>query len=251
MFSQNGFAGGYLRIMKYPRVKNEFETLNEMLSGKSISRFGDGEFRLCFGIKSISQMPSENLKKELIEIIKTGSTEKCLVGIPPIDDPQVTQGVKDFYKNPNRNHFIELPDPEKIYYSSYISRPNFKPSFWTDEFHAKVIDLWRDKDVILVASKHHGEGNSTSLRPARMPEAKSIEVIYGPWRDAYADIDKIMDNVLACNSSGCPVFLCLGAAATVLAWRLSQKGITAYDLGHIGQFVQRWRTDRKIYKGKK
>lgn len=233
--------------MNYPQVISEAETLEAMHAGKSIARFGDGEFRLCFGIKSISQIPDIKLQEELNEIISSGSTDKCLVGIPPVNDPEITQGVKDFYANGKRSSFLKLPDPKKIYHSSYISRPNFKPSFWTDQFQDRVIDLWRGKDVILICSKHHGDGNPTSLRPARMPEAKSVTVIYAPWRDAYADIDALEKETLEKNHES-PVFLCLGATATVLAWRLAPKGITAYDLGHIGQYVQRWRTSRTIYK---
>ncbi len=123
------------------------------------------------------------------------------------------------------------------------------PSIWNDEYQQSVIDLWRGKDVILVCSKHHGDGNPTSLRPGRMPEANSVEVIYGPWRDAYAEIDRVEAEIM--RQPGKSVFICLGATATVLAWRLAHKGIIAYDVGHIGQYVQRWRTDRTIMKGPK
>lgn len=221
-----------------------------MHAGKSISRFGDGEFRLCLGIKSISQIPDPQIYTELRHILKSGSDEKCLVGIPPVNDPEVSEGVKNFYASHKRKEFFSLPDPAKLYHSSYISRPNFKPQFYTNEFHERVIDLWRGKDVLVVGSKHHGDGNPTSLRPARMPESKSVEMVYGPWRDAYAEIDRLESEVLAKTHDG-PVLLCLGAAATVLAWRLAQKGVLAWDLGHIGQYVHRWRSSGTIYKEKK
>lgn len=220
-----------------------------MKGGRSIARFGDGEFRLCFGKKSISQLPDVKLQEELQYILKTGSTHNCLVGIPPVNDPDVTDGIRAFYADIGRQKFLKLPDPKKLYHSSYITRPTFKPSFWNDEYQESVVDLWRNKDVILVVSKHHGDGNPTSLRPARMPEAKSVHMVYGPWRDAYADIDSLEKQIQDKWPYHDAVFLCLGATATVLSWRLSQKGIIAYDVGHLGQYVQRWRTERTIYKG--
>lgn len=237
----------------YPRVINEAGTIASMKHGSSIARFGDGEFRLCFGKKSISQLPDPKLQEELRHIIKSASSVRCLVGIPPVKDHDITDGVKTFYADIGRQRFLQLPEPSMLYHSSYITRPNFKPSFYTDEYQESVIDLWRDKDVVLVVSKHHGDGNPTSLRPARMPEAKSVHMVYGPWRDAYAEIDRLEKEIADeyFKYALGPVFLCLGATATVLAWRLAQRGITAYDVGHLGQYVQRWRTERTIYKGVK
>jgi len=78
-------------------------------------------------------------------------------------------------------------------------------------------------------------GTERSLRKDMMTEAKSVQYVWGPRRDAYKDIDKIEEEVGTFNG---PILLCLGAAATVLAARLADKGLYALDLGHIGMMMR-------------
>lgn len=55
--------------------------------------------------------------------------------------------------------------------------------------------------------------------------------IYAPSRNAYSEVDQIMDQLL--SESRDLVLLSLGPTATVLAARLADHGIQALDIGHI------------------
>ena len=87
--------------------------------------------------------------------------------------------------------------------------------------------VWSDRDVTLVA----GGG---SLSPHLMPEAKSVNLIECPQRDAYAVIDELEEQI---PTDADLVVLCCGATATCLANRLDHKGVQAVDFGFIGKFM--------------
>ncbi len=72
-----------------------------------------------------------------------------------------------------------------------------------------------------------------SLHPEIMPEAKSIETITVSHTHAHEEIDLIEQQI---GQTDKPVLMCCGIAATILAWRLSNKGMLAWDLGNLGRF---------------
>src|SRR5262245_35495892 len=73
---------GYVGL-PYPLIESEDETLNLVLAGKSIARYGDGELNLALGGSCISQREkSPALQSELRQVL--ASPGQCLVGIPNI-----------------------------------------------------------------------------------------------------------------------------------------------------------------------
>ena len=67
----------------YPKVLSEEETLQRVLAGASIARFGDGELKLMLGKACVSQVPNQALSAEMRHIF-SGQT-KALTGIPTLD----------------------------------------------------------------------------------------------------------------------------------------------------------------------
>lgn len=212
----------------YPAVFSEAATL-ELAFTNSIGRYGDGELRIALGGQAISQVQDPQLRRELLNLLKD-TRGPCLPCIPNLecDTPKMW-----FWQKYMAAKFTNLYDKKFKYGSQFITRPDSTPWIDTPEFWDRMRDLWRGKDVVLVA------GTERSLVPELMPEAKSIRRVGGPRRDAYAVIDQIQEEI---GTPSGPVILCIGATATVLAHRLAKRGIHALDLGHLGMFMRRDKT---------
>lgn len=208
----------------YPQVLSESDTL-DLAATRSIARYGDGELRIAVGGNSISQIRDPKLTQELLRILlKPGDCVPCIPNIVPV--PQVK---KESWARYSTSQFMSMYGDRVTYGSSFITRPDSAPWIDTPEYWGRVRALWAGKDVTLVA------GTMKSLRPEMMTDAASIRIVNTPRRDAYAEADKIMEEV---GTPSGPVLLCAGATATVLAFRLCLKGIHALDLGHIGMFLR-------------
>lgn len=210
--------------MNYPNVMSEIVTMSHMLAGMSIARYGDGELRACLGRGLISQVHDDKLAAELKAILRA-NVPGLLVGIP-----------NTYGDTPKRESWLRFSSPgytslygHSSYASSFITRPDSAPWIDTEEYWSKVGELWQGRDVTLVV------GDQKSLRAEDLSSANSVRTVWGPERDAYADIDKIEEEI---GKPSGPVIMCLGATATVLAARLHKKGVWALDVGHIGMFMR-------------
>jgi hypothetical protein len=218
----------------YPKVVDERQTLEAVLRGKSITRFGDGEFRLAMGgEKNISQINHPKLRRELCEILVTPQ-EFCLVAIPDMNP----KSPKWWFWGKYERKYPRMLSNQLTYYSQFITRPDSAPDIDVPDFYDRMEDLWRDQEVVLV------RGSERSLVEGRAPmlSARAVHTVLCARRDAYTDIDAIERQVLALNVNR--VLLCAGAMATVLTYRLARRGLHAIDLGHIGYL---WR----LYERKK
>lgn len=209
--------------MNLPKVMSEAATLEAAIAGRSLARFGDGELKLALGKDCVSQARDKSLAHELRAILK-GEAGGALVAIPnyrgtPRKDVWDRYGTTDYARL-----FGAGP-----YGSSFITRPDNAPWIDAPAYWARVKDLWRGREVTLVA------GSDRSLRAEDLAGAHAVRVVEGPRRDAWAEVARIEAEI------GTPegiVLLCLGATATVLAARLAAKGIHAVDLGHVGMFMR-------------
>lgn len=212
--------------ISYPRVRSEEETLDAVLGGKSIARYGDGEFKIIFGNGCVSQKYTKALAEEMAYILRAESS-RCLVGIPNLDprSPKIQNWRRYEKRYPTRLNAA------KTYYSAFITRPDSAPWIYNAAFFDKIASLWRGKDVTLVS------GTERSLTPDFMTATGGLNtsVYHVPCarRDAYADIDSIEAAVRSAGRE--TVILCCGPTATCLAWRLHQH-YHAIDLGHVGMF---------------
>jgi len=183
----------------------EDRTLDRVLEGGSLARFGDGEYMILDGDDARMQPYHRDLAEELNDILE--------------DSPCLVAGPQPY--GPRGEYWSEFLDGrELLEWSSFISRPDEAPWIDRQDYWAKVESLWKDRDVTLV----RGGG---SLTAEMLASAKSVREIVCPEYDAWRSID---------IDVGEPeiVILCLGAAATVLADRLSRQGHWAVDAGSIG-----------------
>lgn len=224
----------------YPQVMTEWETLELVLQNKlSMSRFGDGEIRLAMGQPAKpckTQRHEPGLDAELRTLLE-GHTQSliCLPrirpGIPLYDKLWVK------FLQPKWTKLIG-PAP---YGSSFISRPESAPEIDVPEYWERVTRLWAGQHVTLVIGQPE-DGKHYSLTPEHMLEAKSLDLITGPQRDAYRMIDMLDAQIGSARDR--VVIMCLGATATCLVERCAKRGVQALDLGSIGKWIARWREGR-------
>jgi hypothetical protein len=213
-------------VKHYPDVMTEEQTLT-LLSTHSIARFGDGEWRCAIGGGCTSQRPDANLARELKQVL-VSRLPSLIVGLPHSRGPRA-----ESWERYAEKRYMSFADRDKLYGSAFITRPDNAPWIDTPDFWDKVRNLWRGRDVVLVV------GDKKSITEEMIAgEASSLEHVWGPRQHAYAEIDRLEVDVLAHAGERSTVILCLGATATVLAWRLAKRGVHALDLGHIGMFMR-------------
>jgi len=209
----------------YPEVASELATIALVAAGRSIARYGDGEFKMAdHGVGIKSQQAEPALSKRLREILK--SSGDCLVGIPNIrsDTPKA-----EFWGKHMR--FAPLL-ADRPYVSSFITRPDSAPWIDTPAYWAMVESLWKGRKVTLV------RGSTKSLIADDLVGAAEVREIVAPRQHAWGDYASLLERI------GTPAraLLCLGPTATVMAVDLCAKGVHAIDLGHAGMF---WRKHRR------
>lgn len=212
-------------VLTYPQVRGEDETLAMVLGGRSIARFGDGEFKIVAGNGCVSQKPNKQLTAELAFILRSPQS-RCIVGIPRLD----ARSPKNANWRKYENKYPRFLDLGKTYYSAFISRPDSAPWIWNAEFYRRIESLWRGQEIVLVAGS---ERSLTAQFPA-MQSAGHVYTVPCERRDAYSDINSLESAVMQTGRK--TAILCCGPTATCLAWRLADRGIHAIDLGHIGMF---------------
>lgn len=220
----------------YPTVLSEEETIERVLAGQSLARYGDGELKLMLGRDCVSQSVNKDLAAEMRRII-SGKT-KALVGIPTLDP-----------RNSKYNNWLKLAPkfelltkPDKLYGSAFVTRPDNAPWINTEKFFDQIESLWSGKRVTLVC-------NGVRSLSKEFLEARGARVdwVECPYRDAYPSINNILAQVLCRDNER--VILCAGPTATCLAERLAQEGRHAIDLGHIGMFWRAYAEGRFIFEG--
>jgi hypothetical protein len=214
----------------YPQVVSEEKTLARVVhQGASLSRFGDGEFKLCRGGGIKSQKAVDSLSKRLNEILKDSG--ECLVGIPNIrsDTPKAAHWAK----------YVGCCDwlVNREYCSAFVTRPDSAPWIDTPEYWEMIESLWVGRDITIV------RGKTKSLVADDLVGAKRVTEIVAPLKDAWGDYESLLDRI------GHPdrVLICLGPTATVMAVDLCAKGIQGIDLGHIGMFLRKHRRGEPMW----
>src|SRR4051812_34436096 len=197
--------------MRYPKVLSEWATTEHALT-QSIARFGDGELRLALGIgKHIAQVHDTRMAGELRDILKSSVALACIPNAEAANGKPVMWGPTRY----SAAEYVALYDPKRVYGSSFVTRPDSAPWIDTPDYWAAWCSLWNDRDVTLVIGTR---GGSLTM----LPRAKSVRLIYGPERDAYAAVDNLMN---AIGTPDHPILICLGATATILAERLARKDV--------------------------
>lgn len=213
----------------------------------SVARFGEGEFELILGSKYESAQGVsgfQNRNPKLIESLKdvlSSQDPNLLICIPYALNNiwGRTKESRNFWyywgeRDDQRKRITDLirsyHGARKIFGDTQISRPYIA---WKTKKKANIMfprlkRLWEDKDIIIV------EGIKTRLGVGNdlFGGAKSIKRILGPATNAFDHFDEILAKIVAVHTNEM-VILALGPTATILAAKLSNKGIRAIDIGHL------------------
>ena len=220
------------------RVADEFATVKEIISsGASIARYGDGELKLCLGIKQMCQPFSPEIQNALRRILLE-EVPGLLVGIPRIYDPDSypIQGSqkKGFWRRYQSAGHMGLYDSERQYYSAFITRPDSAGEIDCDEYWGMIRDIWSGREVVLLQGFDREFEKDSRL----FSQASRLSIVYGPRHNAYRHLKRLKKVLLEYPQTAL-LILSLGPTATVLAYELAQEGRQTLDLGHLGMFFAR------------
>lgn len=222
----------------HPPMKSGEELLETLIAtGKSLSRFGDGEFQLMQNKeRPWFQSPDELLAERLNEVFYT-TKEDVLIAIPGIlgDLRTYKEGdaanIRHYLQGEVREELLKIVGKERTYYDAYVTRPYL---MYKDPEHGKKIfdlfkKLWDNKHVLLVEGEYMRSGVGNDL----FGGVESIKRIICPSRNAFSFYDSIVETVKQ-NLEGIDLILCaLGPTATVMAYDLADTGVQTVDLGQI------------------
>ena len=217
-------------------IASREETLDEIINhNKSISRYGDGEFNLLFGITHYFQKISDKLVNRLLEILNS-QEKNCLIGISyPFRKEELDLYIEEevnFWKkfmNKRKIDLLKLIKQDKKFYSSSISKfyLTLKDKTKSLKYVIKLKKIWDMRDVIIIEGEAVKFGAGNDL----LNNAKSIKRIICPSSHSFELYNKIMDAVLKFDKNNL-ILLSLGPAATVISFDLCKLGYQAVDLGH-------------------
>lgn len=225
----------FLNNKKYPKIKNRFDTLKELIySNKSISRFGDGEFNLIMG----EDLPFQIYSKELAEKMKNillSNDLNIMVAIPDTfaSLEQYSKKEADFWRKYfayHRNEIYTFLDFNKQYFDTEVSRPyiGIENKSICEDYFRNMKFIWQNKDIIFV----EGEASRLGYNNDLFSGAKSIRRILCPAKNAFDRYDEILAKCKE-ESKNILFIIALGPTATLLAYDLAKCGYRALDFGHI------------------
>lgn len=224
----------------YPSIQSTNETIEQIVNhGKSLARFGDGEFAAIQGrIRHRFQTEiDEGLKQRLLEVLQS-EEENLLIGIADNYgslEKYTEQAKREIrrYMNPQvRKEHLGLLNPQKTYYDAYVTRPYVMyADSQTDAPEKRFEDLqriWANRDCVFVEGCYTRLGIGNDL----FDNAGSIQRILGPAENAFSKYQEILDFCTK-QKKDTLFLLALGPTASVLAYDLCKAGYQAVDVGHV------------------
>lgn len=230
---KNEPAGSY----KKPIILSEQETLDELCrTEKSLIRIGDGELFISMGQKCAFQRADARLQQRMREVLHS-------------DDDNVMLALTGWlwYKRMSERfdwqwfleHYSRLREEAerrlrkgKVYYSAEVSMPyreNYRQTY-EGGGHAQWRTLWEGRDVVVIC----GDRVFKKLQYNVFDNARSIEYIHTPTRDAFDEYDAILARALQVEKHKL-VCLMVGPTAKVLGLDMARRGYRVLDVGHLAK----------------
>lgn len=217
------------------RVKPILQSLHYILENScSVARFGDGEMDIIAGHSIPYQDYDPQLASELSQILGLESNERLMVCLSDVfenreryteDCSSFWEGHLQYYQDYYRQ-ICKAP----WYGSTFISRPymDLADKSVSANYFRNLKKIWKGRDILIVEGKTSRSGVGNDL----FQEAKSIQRIICPSKNAYAQIEDIISAIQTYGQDKL-VLLMLGPTAKVIAYRLSTTTMQCVDIGHI------------------
>lgn len=224
------------------KVLSYKKTISLIKKGKSISRFGDGEFEIIFNNKAPDfQKNDSRLAKKLSDVCVCND-KRLLICIPHTfkRTNDCNKFAKDFWDwwLWEDNHLEKAVNilkiskkKKKIFGDSQITRPymDWKNKKQSSRKFELLKSIWEGKNILII------EGELTKLGVGNdlFDKAENIRRIIAPSRNAFDKYDDILNFVRANVQQEELILIALGPTATVLSCDLTTLGFHALDIGHI------------------
>ena len=220
---------------KYKILSDE-EIINKIIDEKkSLSRFGDGEFKWMLGKKQVSfQENNAKMMYKLKEVFEE-ENEDLIIGIPKALNS--LENLNKYAKKEWKLFILFFYNSIKKYikvdkeyadtnitrfYMDYVDKSNCKNKI------ENIKRIWEKRDILIV------EGEKTKLGVGNdlFQNAKTINRIIAPSKNAFDVYERILEEAYS-NGKDKLILISLGPTATILASDLSKKGYQVIDIGHI------------------
>lgn len=216
--------------MKPFTVMTEEETLDAILAGRSITRVGDGEFKMALGHSLKQQEHSKDLQERLLHIL-TCMDPSYLVAIPRI----VAGSPKEEYWARFMPVVEDLIRTNYTYGSALITRPDNCPWIDNNAYYTKVEQIWRGKHIAYIWG-----GTRKSFMPTMFGTAKRVDSIESLPRHAWGDRGRFLKVLRKLDPKPEVVLIALGPTATAVIPDIVKMGMQAIDIGHLGGYMRRF-----------
>lgn len=250
------FLNFYVRTKKlrkkiYPlKVKSLEATLEEIsIHKKSISRFGDGEFRLILPNENLKFQEENHLLTERLKEVLTSNLENHIVAIP-----ESFHSVKAFKLNVKYwwidfiNKFGNQLSPYfkkgKTYGNAFISRfyLDYENKSQVEKTIKNLKKIWQNRDVLIIEGEFSRLGVGNDL----FDEVSSLQRLIAPSKNAFSHYDEILEKAKELGKDKL-ILIALGPTATVLSYDLARAGFWAVDIGHV-DIEYSWYLEKAEYK---
>ncbi len=226
-------------------------------TGKSLCRFGDGEFEMILGNRRLWYQNINSELAERVKMILNSNRENIIIAIADnygnLDKytDEAADAIRAYLSPEKRKQHMLLLNPSKVYYDAYVSRPYM---MYKDKQNAKDIfelyaEIIKDRNILMVEGQYTRTGYKNQL----FEGAKSIKRILCPDQDAYSVYEKIYNAVIQYADKNSLIFITLGPTATVLAYDLAIAGYQAIDFGQLDneyEWYKKQCKEREIIPGK-
>lgn len=209
-------------------IKTTKETIEKIIQGYSISRYGDGEFDIAFRKKELYfQEYDSELSKYLREILNS-NLEKLLVAIPRtlIEIKNLKENEKYFWSRyylKQKEKLEKNISKDKVYFDSMISRfymPYINPEENIESID-KLIKYFSNKKILII----EGENTRFGLGNSLLKNSSEIQRIILPDRNGFRKYKEVIEFTLENFTRDNIILIALGPTATVLAYEFSKKDI--------------------------
>ena len=222
----------------YPEIEEIEATIEKVKSGKSLVRFGDGEFSLMFGEERPDfQHCNDELKHRLREIILS-EEENILIGIADNYGSLLNYStwaaddIRAYMTREIRSQHLSVLKKDRIYENAYISRPYVlygdKDTSNPKKRFEALQTIWEGKHIVIL----EGEKTRLGIGNDLFGNVKSIERVICPAENAFSKYNEILEYIMTQDKSKM-YLLALGPTATVLGYDMAKAGFWAIDVGHV------------------
>ena len=211
------------------KFKSREETLNELIyNKKSITRFGDGEFKIIFGINTGFQKFNYTLREKLLQVLNSNYSD-LLVGIMQIYKNRHPYWIWWFKKY--KLKLAKIINTNKTYYDAGITR-FYNPVINRTNIYKyikKFKIIWNNRNILIIEGDKTRVGFGNDL----LNNSKSIKRVICPAVNAFNSYYKIIQYIKNLNiDKETLILISLGPTATILSYDIFKLGYQVIDFGH-------------------